>query len=186
MTPRIICSASTSAAVAKSPAPLSTRLSRWPYMSRTTCAPARAPAIATAASSDLAYESSMPCRLSRRTCRPANQPGQSTTGQGGRCHSRRSAGTAETTEGSAAGPAVARPPGGRRDDVRDGEAGDGGVVFTGVCRTSPTRSRNGSRGSRRPVRRVQQFGYGWVCGFVVLRAAVPADDVPVPCASLCA
>jgi hypothetical protein len=70
MTPRIVFSASTSAAVAKSPAPLSMRLSRWPYMLRTSSAPARAPALATAASPELAYESIMPCRLSRRCYRP--------------------------------------------------------------------------------------------------------------------
>lgn len=39
------------------PAPLSMGLSRWLYMARTTSAPARTPALATASSSELVYES---------------------------------------------------------------------------------------------------------------------------------
>ncbi|MDT0469788.1 hypothetical protein RM764_43835 [Streptomyces sp. DSM 41699] len=54
ITSRIAFSASTSAAVAKSPALLSMRVSRRPYMLRTTTAPAPAAGIATPVSSQLA------------------------------------------------------------------------------------------------------------------------------------
>jgi len=63
MTSRMAFSAATSALVAKSPAPLSIRPSRLPYIRRTTSAPAPAAAIATSASSRLI--SITPCSVSR-------------------------------------------------------------------------------------------------------------------------
>lgn len=52
---------------AKSPAPLSMRVSRRPYLARTASAPARAAAIATSAPSRLAFALITACRVSGRT-----------------------------------------------------------------------------------------------------------------------